>query len=353
MVARPAVDGSDRSVRGLRIMDPTRDLGVIARLIATAFADELDDRGRAALREMRWMARLSPLVWWLAQTDPAFRESFNGFVWEETSPGERRPRIVGNVSLNQAPGADRRWVISNVVVKDEYRGRGIGRRLTEAAVAEARWSGAQSAVLQVYLDNAPALRLYTDLGFQQVAAETALRLAAVQPVTVADAAGYRIRAWQPGDAAAANRLARLVTPSAHQWLRPVRAGEYRTSAWSRFWQGFSGLAGGQRTYRLVAVREDRFVALMTVLASYRSGTRHHGHRITLLVHPEHAGRVEEALASRALHLLSAIPPAPIVAFVDSAHDAVYRVLRDFGFREQRTLLTLSLDFGSRNQHAQE
>ena len=103
---------------GLRPMEPVQDLGAIADLVGDAFADELDERGQAALREMRWMARLTPLVWWWSQVDPAFRDAFNGFVWEEPSPGavggtRGSKRIVGNVSLNRAPGNRQRWIIDS------------------------------------------------------------------------------------------------------------------------------------------------------------------------------------------------------------------------------------------------
>jgi len=52
-------------------------------------------------------------------------------------------------------------------------------------------------VLQVYRDNLPAMHLYTDLGFQEVAGEMGLRLAAVGSVAVLDAPGYELRPYQP------------------------------------------------------------------------------------------------------------------------------------------------------------
>ena len=99
-----AVEGA-KEQGGLRPMDPTRDLGIVADLIAGAFADELDERGRAALREMRWMARLTPLVWWWSQVDPSFRDAFNGFVWEERSPkaGARRGSLGTGLAYGGAP----------------------------------------------------------------------------------------------------------------------------------------------------------------------------------------------------------------------------------------------------------
>lgn len=332
-------------------MNPVQDLGAIARLIAEAFAGELDARGRAGLREMRWMARLSPLVWWWTQADPAFRESFGGFVWEEPAGKGQRTQIVGNVSLNCAPGADGRWVISNVVVQPEWRGQGIGRRLAEAAIADARQSGALSVILQVYQDNAVALRLYKELGFRHMASETTMQRTAAEPTSLVDAAGYRIRSWHPSDGQALFDLARRVTPPVHQWLRPVRPEEYRFGPLARVRQWIGELVGGRRTYRLVAIREDELVALMTVLASFRRGQRHLGHRIALLVHGEHSGQVEAALVSRALRGLAVAPPGPILATVDTAHEAAARILSGYGFVEQRTLLTLSMDLRSVSQNA--
>src|SRR5512139_1637051 len=81
VVTRATEKGSARG--RLRRLDPAQDMGAIAQLIGSAFGNEMDSQGRAALRDLRWMARLSPLVWWWAQADPSFRESYNGFVWEE------------------------------------------------------------------------------------------------------------------------------------------------------------------------------------------------------------------------------------------------------------------------------
>ena len=344
MVVTAAAEATQRAQGGLRRMDPTRDLGTIADLIASAFAEELDERGRAALREIRWMARLSPLVWWWAQTDPSFRDTFNGFVWEEPPPEGKRSRrtgqIVGNVSLNRAPGSRTRWITSNVVVQDEYRGQGIGRQLVEAALAEARQLGAEGVILQVHRDNPLALRLYTSIGFQEVSGETELRLEAVPSVAYLDAPGYYLRRWKPADGQAVYELARHAVPATLQWIRPVRAGEYRRDWLLRLAWWISDLLAGRRVYRLTALKEDRLVAMMTVTAAFRRGD----HQLALLVHPNHAGQVEAALVSRALHMLAAVPSRPVRITLYADDEAAQRVLGDYGFREQRTLLTLYQDF---------
>jgi len=343
-MAVTATTGTIRHIQGgLRPMDPTRDLGAIADLIEEAFAHEIDERGRAAIREMRWMARLTPLVWWWSQADPAFQDTFNGFVWEEPTPSDSGTQIVGNVSLNRTPGSYQRRIVCNVVVQEDYRGRGIGRRLTEAAVAEARASGAEGVVLQVHRDNSRALQLYTDLGFWEAAGEADLQLAAVEPVIPAAAPGYCLQAWQPTHGQDVYELARLVTPSPLQWIRPLQADRYQLGWWSRLGQQVANALKRQRVYRLAALKEERLAAIMTVTAALQQGAHH----LEMLVHPEHRGQVESALVTRALYMLSAVPSRPVRATVFADHNAALTALHDSGFEELRTLLTLRTDFHRR------
>ena len=339
MVVTTAVDVTHSAQGGLRPMDPVRDLGTIADLIASAFADEIDDRGRAALREMRLMARLSPLVWWWAQADPSFSDTFNGFVWEEPVPEGRGLRIIANVSLSRAPGSRRRWIICNVVVEDAHRGQGIGRQLVEAAIDEALQLGAEGILLQAHRDNAPALQLYTSLGFREVSGETGFRLDDIAPVVVQDAAGYHIRPWRATDGQVVYELARRIMPPGQRWVRPLRVEDYRPDWLVRLGRRISDLLAGRRVHRLVALHEDRLVAMMAVTAALRQGEHH----LMLLTDPDHAGQVGAALVSRALQILSDFPPRPVGITLDSEQRATARVLRDYGFKEQRTLLTMRKD----------
>ena len=331
---------SQQAWDGLRPMDPARDLGIVTDLIGEAFADELDARGQAALREMRRMARMWPFIWWWAQADPTFSEACYGFVWEEPGPDGKKSQVVGNVSLNRAPGNRQIWIICNVAVQEQFRGRGIGRCLTEAAIEEAQELGATGAVLQVYRNNLRAFRLYSDLGFRETSAETNLRLDQCSTVAVLDAAGYGFRPWKANDGQAAYELACLVTPKSQQWLRPLKARAYEAGLWARIEGWFADLLNTQRTYRLVALRQNRLVAILTVTAAFRRGE----HVLSLLVHPDHAGQVEAALVSRALHMLAAAPPKPVRATVITEHSSILRTLANYGFQEQGTLLTLSKHF---------
>jgi ribosomal protein S18 acetylase RimI-like enzyme len=337
---------SVEAARGrLRPLDPARDLGRVADLVSEAFADELDARGRAALRELRWLSRLSPLVWWLSRADPTFRDAISGFVWEVPRAGGKDHLIVGNASVNRAPGSPSRHIICNVVVASDYRRQGIGRRLTERAVVEVEARGGQAALLQVHFHNKPALRLYTDLGFERIAGEVELGLDAARPVAVVDAPGYTVRPWQSADGQAVYELARRAVPRPLQWIQPLRRDVYWPDWGTRLIERLGGLLAGRRTYRLVAEHAGSLVGLVTVVAALRPPA----HRLKLLVDPGHAGRVEEALVSRGLYLLAAIPPKPVEAKLFADQTAALHVLRDHGFQEDRTLLTLVKDLSRGNR----
>ncbi|MFJ7907885.1 GNAT family N-acetyltransferase [Kitasatospora sp. NPDC096204] len=77
-------------------------------------------------------------------------------------------RIVGYVrQVPPTPLASNRHVrqIQGLAVDDTVRGRGVGRRLVEAACAAARAEGARRMTLRVLGWNAPARRLYESCGF--------------------------------------------------------------------------------------------------------------------------------------------------------------------------------------------
>jgi hypothetical protein len=68
------------------------------------------------------------------------------------------------------------------------------------------------------------------------------------------------------------------------------------------------------------------------------------HRLVLLVHPNHRGNVEAAIVSRALYMLASAPQRPVKIAASVEAESTLKALRDYGFKEQRTLLTLRKDF---------
>ena len=327
----------------LRPLEPARDLRDVSRLIGDAFARDMDERGRAVLRELRWMSRLSPLVWWLSQVDPEFRDAFRGFVWEVPASGPRRMRVVGNANLNRAPGNRQWYIICNVVVAADYRNRGIGRQLTASAAEEAEALGAQGVLLQVYRDNRPAHHLYVDLGFHEVSGESELWAEQVQPVPAAEDGGYLVRPLAPDDGSRVYELARQAVPLEQQWIRPLQQQAYWTDSLSLLLGRLDDLRAQRRTYRLAALTAGRHGQLPVAFAAVTASLGRRAHQIKLLVHPGHAGQVEAPLVSRALRLLASAPLRPVRASLYSNDLAALELLEALGFRERRTLLTMRRD----------
>lgn len=67
--------------------------------------------------------------------------------------------------ISTAEGAPSAW-IEDVVVREDFRGRGLGRALLDAVLAWARSQGAVRAQLLADLDNAPALAFYERVGWR-------------------------------------------------------------------------------------------------------------------------------------------------------------------------------------------
>ena len=176
------------------------------------FADELDDRGRSALREMEFAGRLSPFLGGLTSL-ALFSDDLYGYVWTEDG------RVVGNVSLQQGDESGLRWRISNVAVLPEYRGRGIARTLMQETLREiARRAGAWT-ILQVRAGNEVAHRLYLALGFVDVCRDGLWRLPAASE--------------HPPGADPAVPLEPLRTLTGSEWLESGARGPSATGAVGR------------------------------------------------------------------------------------------------------------------------
>jgi len=78
-------------------------------------------------------------------------------------------RVIGMVSaqlvISTAEGAPSAWV-EDMVVREDWRGKGVGRALIEQLTSWAVSKGATRAQLLVDLDNEPALGYYQHLGWQ-------------------------------------------------------------------------------------------------------------------------------------------------------------------------------------------
>jgi ribosomal protein S18 acetylase RimI-like enzyme len=321
------------SLSGLRPVDPGRDLGAVADLIQSAFADDLDQAGYAMLREMRALGRLGPLLGWLDGPGTGAHQMLSGFVWLEEG------KIVGNVTVTRAPYPADRWIISNVAVAPPYRERGIGRRLMQAAIEMVCERGGRSIALQVRDDNEPALHVYRTLGFQGLFGTAHLRLDQVLPPLLPPCGGVCIRPFAGSDALAAYRLACVAVDQLAQDEHAIRPAQFEVTVEERLGDWLRRMVGRMPSVRLLAERDSRLEGMVTVLP----GARDVGCLITLTVHPDARGLIEETLLRHALYHVSRWSRGPAVARHPTYHPAGVAAFRSLGFRTERTLLWMRRD----------
>jgi ribosomal protein S18 acetylase RimI-like enzyme len=151
----------------MRPMSMFRDLSAVADLIELCFADSMDRDGQRYVADMRRASRDNGFLNWASNMTESASLPLTGFVWEENK------RIVGNVSLIPFRDKGKRiYLIANIAVHPDHRRRGIARILTQRAM-QYGWDKKTSALwLHVRDDNPTAIKLYSDLGFREIARRT-------------------------------------------------------------------------------------------------------------------------------------------------------------------------------------
>ncbi|MBW7882431.1 MAG: GNAT family N-acetyltransferase [Caldilineaceae bacterium] len=314
---------------GIRPFDISRDLRAVAELISVAFANELDDRGSAALREMRAMSYFGNLLGILNRSTGEFNDLLNGFVWVD------RGTVVGNITVQRADKYGSRWQIANVAVAPKYRGRGISRQLMEAAMEHAAQCGGLWVVLQVYAGNAVARRLYASMDFEEVGGTVELRAPRVPAMPKVKPHPF-IKRFAPSDWRPLYELANHQLGAQAQWWRAIRRAEFQPSFEQQMGEWLWQAVGRQTIFRRAIQVSPRFEAALILTAR-----RWHGeHQIQLWVRPEHYGVYEAPLVEWVLSTLQDYPRWPVRISLNTSHTAGVTLLEQYGFQQQQTLLTL-------------
>jgi len=151
----------------IRALNVLRDLSTVADLIELCFSPTMDNDGQRYLSDMRRASRDDSFLHWASHVSETASLPLTGYVWEQDG------RIVGNASLIPFRDKGKRvYLIANVATHPEYRRRGIGRALTERVMKLARDKKTTALWLHVRDDNPGAIKLYADLGFQEIARRT-------------------------------------------------------------------------------------------------------------------------------------------------------------------------------------
>jgi ribosomal protein S18 acetylase RimI-like enzyme len=151
----------------LRPLNVLRDLSAVADLIELCFSPTMDNEGQRYLSDMRRASRDDSFLRWASRMTDTASLPLMGYVWEQDR------RIIGNASLIPFRNKGKRvFLVANVATHPDYRRRGIGRALTERVMTQARDKRASAIWLHVRDDNPGAIKLYQDLGFQEIARRT-------------------------------------------------------------------------------------------------------------------------------------------------------------------------------------
>ena len=114
----------------------------------------------------------------LDQLDALERQLFDAAAWSRASfaeeleaagrwylGAERAGALVGYAGL-WFDGYDAQ--VMTIAVDGAHQGHGLGRRLLTALIGRAREVGAAQVLLEVRVDNAPAIHLYQSVGFEML-----------------------------------------------------------------------------------------------------------------------------------------------------------------------------------------
>ena len=147
----------------LRPIRIPHDLTAVADLVELCFAPTLDEDGRRFIRQMRRAGSSRSALSALG----SLTSSIRGFVWVE------QDEIVGNLNLLAVRvRGQRAYLVANVSVHPDFRGRGIAHQMTRAAISMAETNSVRRMWLQVDENNLIAQQLYRDYDFVEQARRT-------------------------------------------------------------------------------------------------------------------------------------------------------------------------------------
>lgn len=309
-----------------------RDLSAIADLVEQCFEDVLDQSGRAAIREMKALGNLGPLLTPLSLLDQIGWGLAMGFVWREDG------RLVGNVSLYRGgrhPRLGPGWLIANVAVHPDVRRRGIALALMNAALERIEALGGRWTALQVDSHNDAAYRLYDGMGFETFETLSQWETSGLFPRALPEPdPRWQIR---PRRSMEVRREAGFIFDRARRggmaWTRPIEASDLRGS--TGFWQ----IETPTKEYWVQTHRQDPGLWLGTLWLE--QGWRRS--QASLFLDPlmeDPAGR--QALL---LQLLSrpALQHRPLRIETQAGDSAVEDLLGEMGFQRTRSLIQMRLE----------
>jgi GNAT superfamily N-acetyltransferase len=314
-----AISSLSREQNHIRPINPLRDLGAIADLVEICFHGTIDRSGQRYIQNMRAHSADSAYSRWAVRTADALSLPTSGFVWEEDG------RIVGNASLMMFNRQGKRiGLVANVATHPEFRRRGIGKALTEAAVKLSQEKKAHQTWLHVREDNPGAIQLYEQIGFKTMFSRSAWQSSGNLPAANAPAA-VQVLERSANDWNQHAKWLEQSYPSATAW--------YFSYFWNIFqpglWNSFSNFLSDLSIRHLIAWEGNRPSAGLSMVSRYGISDN-----LWLASPKEPSDEVIRALLVKARRLSD--PHRTLsLEFPSSVCD---EAIRSVGFTLQRTLL---------------
>jgi ribosomal protein S18 acetylase RimI-like enzyme len=324
------------STNGLRPVNLRTDLRPLADLIELVFADSMEDGGRAAIREMRYLSKIGYGLNLISRLNELALGISLGYVFIADG------KLVGNVSIYPAgypKEMGESWIIANVGVHPEYQRRGIAHQLVEASTNMIRERGGKRAILQVNYDNVGAQRLYERMGFIYERAWTMWRRSSFIQSPPSHNHNFHITRLRPSEWQAEYALAQQVRSNNQGglgWLMPLHKKYFHTSLWKQFLNFFSL----NNTEKLIIRDEINQQILASLWIENSMSIMNIRIRLMTAPHIEQKPYVNALLN----HVLQRFGRATIL--LEHPHDdtVVNELLTHYQFRAKRDLWHMRLDF---------
>jgi len=306
-----------------------RDIPPITELVELCFADVLDYSSRRMLRDVRTVAQWGRAAWSLSRMLGAV----NPEEWLLASVWEEEGRIVGNATLTRRLPEAHAWLVSNVAVHPEYRGRGIAGGLIRHALEEIRRRGGRNVYLQVDASNEAAVRIYRGLGFEEIARRTTWLRAREESRTPAPdepASACRVSRRTPAEWMEEYAFWREISPDGTAWNSPLTEKRFHPS----LCQWLERMLEGESEAHFLARCGPRVEG---ALAAYR---RYSGWEGVLIQREGSEGRVEGPLLDAAGKAF----PRERSVLLETTPEASVGLLVQLGFQKRRTFIWMRYTF---------
>jgi ribosomal protein S18 acetylase RimI-like enzyme len=307
-----------------------QDVPRITRLIETGFGSVLDYSSRQMLRDVRAVAERGDLVWDLSHRFGVIQpdEWAHASVWDEAG------MLAGNATITRRAPEQAAWLISNVAVLPEYRRRGIARALVRHALGTIRGEGGRKIYLQVDAVNESALRMYREIGFEEIGGRIAwlrpreerrIRKAEEEAAPPCAFALRKASEWVEEFA-----LWKEVSPHGMAWNTPLSASAFRPS----LRKSLEWFLAGETEKHFLARCGGRVEAALSGFGRYA------GWEGVLIQREGTQGRVEAGLLEEAGKFFSSDQSL----LLETATGASAETLVQLGFQKRRTFIWMRYTF---------